>query len=231
MNDLIQSKLFGILLTFLIFFIAQQLYQKFKYFFLNPILISIGSIILFLKFTGIEYAQYNHGAQIISFFLGPAVVALGVALHQEMEALKKAVLPILASVLTGSITGIVSVLLIAKALGASEKVLFSIAPKSVTTPIAMGIAEKLGGIPSLTAVLVILTGILGAVLGPLFLNLIQVRSRIARGFSMGMASHGIGTARVLEEGNLEGAMGGLGISLNGMATAIFTPLIVYWLIG
>jgi predicted murein hydrolase (TIGR00659 family) len=227
MKDLINSPVFAILVTFLIFNISSMIYKKFKLIFFNPVLLSITLIIFILKVINLDYETYFKGARIISFFLGPSVVALGVPLYLQFEEIKKRGISIIISILSGSIVGISTAALTAKLLGASKEVVASIAPKSVTTPIAMGIAEKIGGIPSLTAAIVIATGVLGAVAGPAFLKLTKIKDKIAVGLAIGSASHGIGTARAFEEGQLEGATSSLAICLNGIATAIFTPLIFY----
>jgi predicted murein hydrolase (TIGR00659 family) len=154
------------------------------------------------------------------------VVALGVPLYLRLEEIKRRGKAILISILLGSVVGVISAAGIAATLGASKEVISSLAPKSVTTPIAMGIAEKLGGIPPLTAAIVIATGILGAVLGPSFLKILKIKSATAFGLAMGAASHGIGTARAVEEGEVQGAISGLALCLNGIFTAILTPFLI-----
>ncbi len=228
MREIFSNPIFSIAMTFLAYFISQKIYSKYNFMLFNPILVSIVTIIIILKTTGIDFHTYNIGGKFISFFLGPTVVALGVPLYVRLEEIKKeGGLSIIISIIIGSLVGIVSAALTAKFLGASKEVVASIAPKSVTTPIAMGISDKIGGIPSLTAAIVVATGILGAVIGPAFLKLIGVKSKIAFGLAMGSAAHGIGTARAFQEGDLEGAVSSLAIGLNGIATAIFTPIIFY----
>jgi putative effector of murein hydrolase len=163
---------------------------------------------------------------VLSFFLGPAVVALGVPLFLQGAEIARRGRAILASIVAGSVVGIVSGVCVAALLGASPEVIRSLAPRSVTTPIAIGIAARIGGIPSLTAALVIGTGVLGAALGPALLRLAGVRDPTSFGLAMGAAGHGIGTARAAEEGTAEAAGAGLAIGLMGVATAILAPLIV-----
>ncbi|UOD34638.1 LrgB family protein [Deferribacteraceae bacterium V6Fe1] len=227
MKELISSPIFAITITFMVFYFSTMLYNKFKFILLNPVLLSITSLIAILKLINLDYQTYFSGAKIISFFLGPSVVALGVPLYLQFEEIKKRGVSIIISIVVGSLVGIFSAALTAKLLGASKTVVASIAPKSVTTPIAMGIAEKIGGIPSLTAAIVIATGVLGAVIGPAFLKITGIKNKVAIGLAIGSASHGIGTARAFEEGELEGASSSLAICLNGIATAIFTPIIFY----
>ncbi len=229
MTGLIRSPLFAVALTFLVYHLAQRLYGRFHLALFNPVMVSIAVLIVILRTTGLDYQTYNQGGKLISFFLGPAVVALGAPLYRQIEEIRKQGRAMLISLAVGSVVGVLSAALTARLLGAPVEVVASLAPKSVTTPIAMGIAAKIGGLEPLTAALVIATGILGAVAGPAFLRLIGVRSPTAFGLAMGAASHGIGTARAVEEGELQGAAAGLAICLNGLATALITPFLM-WLI-
>lgn len=192
---------------------------------LNPVLIAVVLVVSMLLATGTSYADYFAGAQFVHFLLGPATVALAIPLYRQFERVRKSGLAIAVSILTGSLTAIGSALGVGWLMGASRDTLISLAPKSVTAPVAMGISEQLGGLPSLTAVLVILTGIVGAMLGPLVLNLIGVRDWAARGLAMGTASHGIGTARALQVSEVAGAFSGLAMGLNALATAILLPVV------
>lgn len=192
---------------------------------LNPVLIAVVCLVSILLLTGTSYAVYFEGAQFVHFLLGPATVALALPLYRQLERVRRSSLAILVSLLAGSLTAAISAVGIAAVLGASEETLVSLAPKSVTAPVAMGISEQLGGLPSLTAVLVILTGILGAALGPLLLNLMGIKDMAARGLAIGTASHGIGTARALQVSELAGAFSGLAMGLNALATAILLPLV------
>ena len=192
---------------------------------LNPVLIAVVTVVGVLLVTGTSYADYFAGAQFVHFLLGPATVALAIPLYRQFERVRKSGVAIAVSILTGSLTAIGSALGVGWLMGASRDTLISLAPKSVTAPVAMGISEQLGGLPSLTAVLVILTGIVGAMLGPLVLNLIGVRDWAARGLAMGTASHGIGTARALQVSEVAGAFSGLAMGLNALATAILLPVV------
>ena len=162
----------------------------------------------------------------IAFWLKPAVVALGVPLYLQLEMIKKQLLPILLSQLVGCLVGVVSVVLIAKGLGASSDVICSLAPKSVTTPIAMEVSNATGGIPSLTAAVVVMVGLFGAVFGFKVLNMGQVKSPIAQGLSMGTASHAIGTSAAMEMSRKYGAYASLGLTLNGILTSILAPMVL-----
>jgi len=181
-----------------------------------------------LKLLDIPFQHYNNGGRMILFLLGPAVVALAVPLYQRRDEILRRKMPILIGIVAGALTSIVSATGIAWLLGGSHQVLLSLVAKSVTTPIAIGITEKIGGIVPLTAALVVLTGCLGAICGPEFCRLIGIRSRSALGLAMGTAAHGIGTARLLGEDRYAGAVAGLAIGLNGLATALIVPLLWLW---
>lgn len=191
----------------------------------NPVLIAVLALVGLLWITGTDYATYFEGAQFVHFLLGPATVALAVPLYRNLERLKQAALPLGVALIVGSVTASLSAVAVAWLFGATEQTLLSIAPKSVTTPVAMGVAEQLGGLPSLTAVLVILTGILGATFGTWTLNALRIKDWRARGFAVGIASHGIGTARAFQLNEVAGAFASLALGLNGLATAILVPLI------
>lgn len=222
----LENEFFLLALTFAIFFFAKLLQKKTGLVLLNPILLTIALLIIFLKATNISYETYNQGGYLIEFWLKPAVVALGVPLYLQLETIKKQLLPILLSQLIGCIVGIVSVVLIAKLMGASQEVILSLAPKSVTTPIAMEVTKAIGGIPSLTAAVVVCVGLLGAVLGFKTLKIMKVNSPIAQGLSLGTASHAVGTSAAMDISSKYGAYASLGLTLNGILTALLTPTIL-----
>jgi predicted murein hydrolase (TIGR00659 family) len=192
----------------------------------NPVALSVAFLVALLWATGTPYQTYFDGAQFVHFLLGPATVALAVPLYANLGKLKKNLVPVLGALLAGSLVAALSAVGVGWLLGADRVTLLSLAPKSVTTPIAMGIADKLGGLPSLTAVLVVCTGILGAVLARGTLNLLRVHEHEVRGFAVGVAAHGIGTARAFQVSETAGAFAGLGMGLNGMLTAFLFPLLV-----
>jgi predicted murein hydrolase (TIGR00659 family) len=192
---------------------------------LNPVLLAILLIAAVLLPTGGDYERYFEGAQFVHFLLGPATVALAIPLYKELANVRRALVPLAASLVVGSLTAAGTAVGLAWLAGASRETLASLAPKSVTTPVAMGVAESLGGLPSLTAAVVILTGIVGAALGPLVLDLARIRDPRARGLAMGTASHGIGTARALQTSRVAGAFAGIAIGLNALATAVLLPLL------
>ena len=227
--EYLESDFFLIALTFGVYFLAKRLQARTGWLVLNPILLAILALIGFLKVTGISYETYAGSASIIDFWLKPAIVALGVPLYLQLKSIRRQLMPGLVSQLVGCFVGIVSVVLTAKWMGASDDVIISLAPKSVTTPIAMAVTESLNGIPSLTAAIVVLVGLFGAVCGFKILQVGRVKSPIAQSLSMGTASHAVGTSRAMEYGRIYGAYASLGLILNGLLTALFTPLMLHLL--
>lgn len=193
----------------------------------NPVLLAVVVLVAILHFSATPYATYFNGAQFVHFMLGPATVALGVPLAAKARELRRMLLPLLVAVIAGSMTAIVTATAVGWALGASRTTLLSLAPKSVTTPIAMAISEQIGGAPGLTAVLVILTGITGAIIVTPLMNAMGLKDYAARGLAAGVASHGIGTARAFQVSELAGTLAGLGLALNGLVTAILAPALVH----
>jgi predicted murein hydrolase (TIGR00659 family) len=195
----------------------------------NPVLIAVVALIAILTATDTSYADYFEGAQFVHFLLGPATVALAIPLYRQFEHVRRSFVAILASVLLGSAAAAASAVAIAWAMGGARESVISLAPKSVTAPVAMAISGELGGLPSLTAALVILTGIAGAMLGPVLLNVLRIRDWQARGLAIGTASHGIGTARAVSVNEVAGAFAGLAMGLNALATAILLPIVWRWI--
>jgi predicted murein hydrolase (TIGR00659 family) len=192
----------------------------------NPVLIAVLLIALLLWLTATPYRVYFEGAQFVHFLLGPATVALAVPLYKHWATIKRSAVAIAVSIVAGSLTAIVTAVGTGWLLGASRQTLLSLAPKSVTTPVAMGISEQIGGLPSLTAALVILTGILGAVGATFTLDAAGVKDWRARGLAAGVAAHGIGTARAFQVNELAGAFASLAMGLSALATAILVPALI-----
>ena len=186
----------------------------------SPVVIAAGLLIVLLVGTRTSYQTYFEGAQFVHFLLGPATVALGLPLWRNRVAVRRNLLPMLAALLAGSLTAIGSAVAIAWALGAPREILASLAAKSVTAPIAMALTETIGGIPALAAVLVVLTGILGSVVVTPLMNALKIRDYAARGFAVGVASHGIGTARAFQVSEEAGTFAGIAMGLNGALTAL-----------
>ena len=221
------SPLLGLSLTLVAYQVAFWLFRRSgQQAWANPVLLAILMITLFLWATNTPYARYFEGAQFVHFLLGPATVALAVPLFAHWKRLKRMALPLVIALLAGSATAAFSAMGIAKVLGASPETIYSLAPKSVTTPIAMGVAEQIGGLPSLTAVLVILTGILGAIGFPTLFRIINIRDHATQGFAVGLAAHGLGTARAFLVSEEMGAFAALAMGLNGILTAVLLPILL-----
>ncbi len=224
---LLGSPLFGVTLTLVAYKAARELWERTgRHATLNPVLVAIvlaGGTLLLL---GVDYEDYMVGGQYIAFLLGPATVALALPLHYEAPLVRQAVWPVLAGLLVGSAASIAVTFWITRALGGDEQLALSMAPKSATTPVSIALAESFGGIPALTAVFTIITGVIGAVAAPAVLSLLRFRDLRVRGLAIGASSHGIGTSRALEEHPTEGAFSGLAMGLNALATALLLPLLL-----
>ncbi|WP_244818113.1 LrgB family protein [Caballeronia sp. Lep1P3] len=221
------SPLLGLTITLFAYLVAQSVYARCRFNPLaNPVLIAVALIVALLQISHTPYPTYFEGAQFVHFLLGPATVALALPLYRQLGNLRRLAAPIIVALFAGSMTAIVSAVAVASWLGASKATVASLAPKSATTPIAMAVATSIGGIPSLTAVLVISTGIFGAVFARVILNALRVTEPQARGFALGVASHGIGTARAFQISQEMGAFAGLGMGLNGILTSFLVPVMV-----
>lgn len=224
--ELLSNNIVLLALTFGVYYGARQLQKWTGWVVLNPILVTIAVLIVFLKLTGISYDTYQEGGRYIDFWLKPTIVALGVPLYQHLGQIRRQFVPIIVSQLVGCLVGLVSVVLIARWMGASREVIISLAPKSVTTPIAMEVCSAAGGIPSLTAAIVVCVGLLGAVFGFKMLEVWHVRNPYSQGLGLGAASHAVGTSRAMEKGDTYGASASLGLILNGVLTALLTPYVL-----
>ena len=192
----------------------------------NPVLIAILIIAAVLGVSDTRFETYFEGAQFVHFMLGPATVAMAVPLHANLGRVKRVLAPMAVALVAGSLTAILSALGIAYALGLRGEALVSLAPKSATAPVALGVSEAIGGEPTLTAVLVILTGITGAIVATPLLNALRIKDWRARGFAVGLAAHGIGTAHAFRVNSTAGAFSGIGMGLNALLTAFLAPLVV-----
>jgi predicted murein hydrolase (TIGR00659 family) len=228
------SPLLGLTLTLCAYLAAHRVHAFFKGSTLaNPVAIAVGLIALVLWVSGMSYQRYFAGAQFVHFLLGPATVALAVPLVRQLPRLRRAFLPLACALLAGCVTAIVSAVAVALLLGATPELAATLGPKSATSPIAMAVSERLGGIPAFTAALVIGTGIFGAIVGRYVFDLLGVKAAAARGFAMGLAAHGIGTARAFQVSPESGAFAALAMGLNGAMTAVLAPwlvpLVLRWL--
>jgi len=226
MKEILNSPVFVIGFTILVYLFCDIIYKKAKLALLNPVMISIIVLIMGLKGLDVDFDTYNNGTSILRLLLDASVVALAYPLYQQWDIIKRDYKKILLCMFIGSSVGIVSVVLLAWGFGASEKVMLSLIPKSITTPIAVKVSESIGGIAPLSAAVVIMVGIFGSVVGVQFLKIIKINKPESVGLAMGAAAHGLGTARVAPMGENYAAMAGLAIAMNGLITAILSPLFV-----
>jgi putative effector of murein hydrolase len=215
-----------LVITVAAYFVGRFVYGKSKIMLLHSVIVATAIIILLFSITGWDLEQYESNTKLLRYVLNLSVVAFGFLLYKNYEVIKRMGGAIVLATFTGSLASVVVVAAIAAAMGAEFKTIITLLPKSITTPIAIVLTEKMGGTVYLTAVIVTLAGIFGAVTGSWFLKVAGIRSRLARGLALGAAAHGIGTAKALESGALEGAAGGLAIALMGLFTSVIVPLLV-----
>ena len=223
-QNLFQYDVFVLVLVVGIYLLSIKLHLKIRFPLLNPVLITILVLIGLLIILDVPYATFKKSSQMINFLLGPSVVALGYILHKQIHYLKGNVVSVLTSITVGAVVGIASILLIGKLFGADQTLIASLAPKSVTTPIAMALSESNGGIPALTAVVVVVAGVMGSIIAPPIMNWLGIKSPIAKGIAFGASSHGVGTATAIQMGAIEGALSGLAIGIMGTITSLLLPL-------
>jgi predicted murein hydrolase (TIGR00659 family) len=221
------SPLMGLTITLVAYGLAYRVYLKSNASpLVNPVVTSVVMLIALLMATGTSYDDYFEGGQFVHFLLGPATVALAVPLYEQLSRLRALWLPVTISIFSGVVIAAGSSIGLARLLGGSVEIQMSLAPKSATAPVAMGISETIGGIPSLTAVLVVVTGIVGAVTGTKLFEWMRIKDDSVKGIAMGVAAHGIGTARAFQVSNQMGAFSGLAMALSAFATALLVPWLV-----
>ncbi|OWV13479.1 hypothetical protein B7989_05315 [Fibrobacter sp. UWB5] len=218
--------MFGILLTLVTFEIGVTISKKFKYSFLNPLLIANILIVGFLLITGISLESYNVGGDYISVMLSPATVVLAVPLYRQISKLKQFWKPILAGIFAGSLTSLACVIVVSKLVGLSNTLMLSLLPKSITIPMGSVVSAQIGGIPPVTIIAITITGITGAVAAPAVCRFCRIKHKVAQGIAIGTASHALGTTKAMEMGEVQGAMSSLSIGVAGLFTAIVTPIIL-----
>lgn len=226
MTDLFSSPFFGVALTIIAFWIGTWIRKKTGLMICNPLVIAIVLIAAVLLIFRIPYEAYNAGGSLINLFLAPATACLAVSIYTRIQILKKNWLPILAGCTAGSLTSMGSVYLLCRLFRLDDAVTAALIPKSVTTPIAISVSESLGGIQSITVIAVLITGILGSLLAPVFIKLFRVKDPMTAGLAIGACSHALGTSKALELGETEGAMSGLAIGICGILTVIFSMLLM-----
>jgi predicted murein hydrolase (TIGR00659 family) len=221
---------FTIFLTIGIYFISLKIYHKIKVPFLTPLLISTTAIILILISSGVTFEQYKPGKAIMTFLLGPATVGLALPLYLNRQLLRKMLIPILLGIVCGSVSTVTTAVILAKLSGLDALLVASMATKSITAPIAIEISRIIGGDPAIAVAFVVFTGTLGSMIGASFLSLCKINSPVARGLAMGLSAHGQGTATILQEGQLQGAMAGVAMALSAIFVSFIAPFYIPWLL-
>lgn len=227
MTDIINTPLFGILISLIAFNIGCYIHAKTKIAFFNPLLLSLIIIIGSLRIFNIDYNSYKLGGDYISFFLTPATVILAVPLYKKINLIKKDAFPILISVILGSSLGMISIIILSKLFRLDKKLLLSLIPKSVTVPIGMEISKQVGGLYTITIAAIVLTGIIGAIISPFICKIFKITDKVAIGTAIGTSAHAVGTTKAIEMGETEGALSGLCIGVAGLITVFLAPLIVF----
>lgn len=226
MYNVLDTPIFGIVLTVLFFNIAVYIQKKTKNPAFNPLLISILGIIVCLNIFKIPYENYKIGGNAINYFLGPITIVLAVPLYRQFELLKKYKFEILIGISCGVIVSFISIILIGKLFNTSTEIINSLIPKSITSPMGISLANTINGIQAVTVVCIILTGILGAIIAPTVFKLGKITNPIAKGVALGTSAHALGTSKALEIGEVEGAMSGLSIGISGLITVIIVPILI-----
>ena len=224
MNLIFDNTYFGIILSFLAFEVGKWINSKVKNPIANPLLIAILLVIGFLKITGIPYEHYKLGGDFIAFFIAPATVAMVLDLYLNLDQLRKNIVPILVGVVIGSIVAMLLAIFVSKGLGLGEDLVVSLVPQSITTAIAVSLTEEYNGIAALTAIIVVLRGVIGAAIAPIVLKLLKITDPVAQGVALGTSAHAVGTSEARNMGQVQGAMSGLSIAIAGIVTVVLMPL-------
>lgn len=230
MSEFFQESLFfGMTLSLLAYGLGVQLRKKLHWSFLNPLLMAIILVILFLKVFHVDYEVYNESARYLSYFLTPATVCLAIPLYQQLTLLKNNLKAVLLGILSGVLASAGSILLLSILFHLSHEQYVTLLPKSITTAIGIGVAEELGGITTITVAVIIITGVLGNVIAELVFKLFKIEEPIAKGLALGTAAHAVGTSKALELGEVEGAMSSLSIAVAGILTVVLAPVVANFL--
>ncbi|WP_455538120.1 LrgB family protein [Terrisporobacter sp.] len=226
MEKILDTQLFGLITILAFYNISLYIQKKTQKPVFNSLLISVILIILFLKITKIPYEKFKAGSDIINFMLGPVTIVLAVPLYRQFDLLKKHFKEILVSILGGVVTSFVIVVLVGKLTSTSNQIIFSMIPKSITTPMGISLANQLGGVESITVVCIIVTGIFGNIFAEQLLKIAKIKNPVAKGIAIGTSSHALGTSKALEIGEVEGAMSSLSVGISGILTVIIVPMLV-----
>lgn len=226
-EEILNNPFFGVILSLVSFRIGERLFEKTKLAVFNPFLISLLICIAFLKFFDIPLEWYNKGGDIIAFFLAPATVALALPLYRQLPLLRRYAVPVAVGGMVGAVTAIVSVVVFGKLLGIDNTLLVSFLPKSITTPLGLELSRMIGGVPAITVVAIMITGLTGNILSPVVFRLCRISHPVAKGLGLGVSSHVFGTNRALEMGETEGAMSALALVFAGLLTVGLAPLLKF----
>lgn len=230
MREVINNSIyFGVVISLLSYAIGLIVKKKFKFSILNPLLVAIIIVILILIIFDIDYEDYYQGGKYISFLLTPATVCLAIPLYQQLDLLKKNFKAIMAGILAGSLSSLIGILVLSFIFKFTHEIYASLLPKSITTAIGLAVSGEIGGIPTITVAAIIITGIIGNVIGEYVCRLFRIKNPISVGLALGTASHAIGTARALELGEVQGAMSSLSIAVAGLITVVLAPVFVNFL--
>lgn len=225
MNEFFQTSAFaGVALSLIAYFIGEFLKKKFKLGFLNPLLVSIVLTIVVLLIAHVDYEAYNKSARYISWFLTPATVCLAIPMYEQWQLLKKNYKAVFFGILSGVLTSLITIFVIAKIMCLSHTEYVTMLPKSITTAIGMGVSEELGGYVTITVAIILITGVLGNILADFIYKIFKIEEPISKGLGLGTAAHAIGTAKAMEMGEIEGAMSSLSIAISGVMTVILAPI-------
>ena len=227
MNEILQDSLyFGVSISLFTYWIGWKIQQKWKKPILNPLLISMILVIVVLSVFHIEYETYQYGAKYITYFLTPATICLAVPLYRQIQKLKENVVAVIVSIFCGCLAHVLILVGIATIFDVSDVLTFSLLPKSVTTAIALGVTEEIGGIAAVTVVGVSIAGLMGAIVGPSILKIVRITEPVAQGLAIGSASHAVGTSKAVELGEVQAAMSSLSIVVTGILTVVIVPIVV-----
>lgn len=225
MNEFFQTSAFaGVALSLIAYFIGEFLKKKFKLGFLNPLLVSIVLTIVVLLIAHVDYEAFNKSARYISWFLTPATVCLAIPMYEQWQLLKKNYKAVFFGILSGVLTSLITIFVIAKIMCLSHTEYVTMLPKSITTAIGMGVSEELGGYVTITVAIILITGVLGNILADFIYKIFKIEEPISKGLGLGTAAHAIGTAKAMEMGEIEGAMSSLSIAISGVMTVILAPI-------
>ncbi len=219
-----ESTFFGLFISVGAYFVGWLLNKKFKKDFINPLIIAVISVIAFVLISGMDFEAYDRQASFLSYLLTPATICLAIPLYKQLGILKNNLAAVSVAVVSGAVAAMLSVLAVSLAFGVTHEIYVSLLPKSITTAIGMGVSEELGGVQEITVAVIVVTGVVGAMIGKPLCKLLRISHPVAVGLAFGVAAHAVGTSKALEIGEIEGAMSGLAIVITGMLTVILSPL-------